>query len=201
MSDIIETFAKRLDFAMKKRNIKSVELHEKTGISESLISKYLSGNANARQKKLLSISKVLDVNPVWLMGYDIPMEKQEEKLESKLLKLDKYMEENNLDKINLIPIYNKIYLKVNWKENPTGYTPFDAKIQGCPEDREYFYYKVSDNSMSIEKDTYILIEDTQKVNINDIILYSIDNNTIELGIYKLNLQQEKNFVVLGKYIK
>lgn len=73
MDNILESFAVRLDKAMKLRNIKSVELHEKTGISESLISKYLSGNALARQKKIFLLSKVLDVNPAWLMGYDVPM--------------------------------------------------------------------------------------------------------------------------------
>ena len=73
MDNIQESFSTRLDKAMKLRNIKSVELHEKTGISESLISKYLSGNALARQKKIFLLSKVLDVNPAWLMGYDVPM--------------------------------------------------------------------------------------------------------------------------------
>ena len=58
MDNIQENFSSRLDKAMKLRNIKSVELHEKTGISESLISKYLSGNALARQKKIFSLSKV-----------------------------------------------------------------------------------------------------------------------------------------------
>ena len=73
MDSILESFAIRLNKSMKLRNIKSVELHEKTGISESLISKYLSGNALARQKKIFLLSKVLDVNPAWLMGYDVPM--------------------------------------------------------------------------------------------------------------------------------
>lgn len=44
------TFQNRLNNAIKIRNIKPVELHEKTGINESLLSKYLSGNAIARQK-------------------------------------------------------------------------------------------------------------------------------------------------------
>ena len=54
--------------------------------------------------------------------------------------------------------------------------------------------------MNIEQGTYILIEDTQDVNVNDLILYST-NNHIELGIYKLSLEQEQNFKILGKYIK
>ena len=48
MNEISENFSIRLDKAMKLRNIKSVELHEKTGISESLLSKYLSSKCIAR---------------------------------------------------------------------------------------------------------------------------------------------------------
>ena len=69
----IDTFQRRLEKALAIRNMKPVELHEKTGISESLISKYLSNNAVARQKKLTLLADALNVNEVWLMGYDVPM--------------------------------------------------------------------------------------------------------------------------------
>ena len=72
----IHTFQKRLEEALRIRNIKSVELHEKTGISESLLSKYLSGSAVARQKKLTLLADALNVNEVWLMGYDVPMNRE-----------------------------------------------------------------------------------------------------------------------------
>lgn len=72
----IDTFQNRLEKALNARNMKPVELHEKTGISESLISKYLSNNAIARQKKLSLLADALNVNEVWLMGYDVPMEKE-----------------------------------------------------------------------------------------------------------------------------
>lgn len=70
----VETFQNRLATALRIRNMKPVELYEKTNISESLISKYLSGNAVARQRKLSILSEALNINPVWLMGYDVPME-------------------------------------------------------------------------------------------------------------------------------
>ena len=71
----VDTYQKRLEKALTIRNMKPVELHEKTGISESLLSKYLSNNAVARQKKLTLLADALDVNEVWLLGYDVPMEK------------------------------------------------------------------------------------------------------------------------------
>ncbi len=72
----IDTFQNRLQKAINIRNMKPVELHEKTGISESLLSKYLSGNAVARQRKLTLLADTLFINEVWLMGYDVPMERK-----------------------------------------------------------------------------------------------------------------------------
>ena len=73
---LIDTFSNRLEKAMRERNIKPVELHEKTGLSESLISKYLSGNAIARQDKISILADTLKINPVWLLGYDVSMNKE-----------------------------------------------------------------------------------------------------------------------------
>ncbi len=200
MSKIVDTFANRLSYAIKKSNMKPIDISKKTGISKTNLSNYTAGRYEAKQDGVQILSEILNVNPLWLMGYDVPMEKQSDKLENKLLKLDRYIEENDLDEIVFIPVFDNIDLKDDWQTSPTGYTPFDFKIQSCSKDKNYFYYKISDNSMNIEEDTYVLIEDTQDVNINDIILYSV-NNHIELGIYKLNLEQEKNFEILGKYIK
>lgn len=196
-----DSIKNRLNKAILIRNIKPVELSKKTGISKSSLSEYIKGTHEPKRTTIYILAEALNVSPAWLLGFDIPMEKQSEELENKLVKLNNYMEENNINSIKLIPIFDNINLNDNWKKHPTGYTPFDAKIQGCPENKDYFYYKISENSMNIEKDTYVLIENTNNIDINDIILYSIDNKNIELGIYKLNLKQEKNFIVLGKYIK
>jgi transcriptional regulator with XRE-family HTH domain len=75
-----DTFANRLKKALNMRKMKPAELAEKAKIDKSLISNYLSGNYKAKQDKLTTIAKVLDVNPVWLMGYD-------ENIESDLIKL------------------------------------------------------------------------------------------------------------------
>ena len=76
----IDTFANRLLIAMKKNNINQIELSEKTTlhgkkISQSLINKYLKGKAFARQDNIYILSKILNVNEVWLMGYNVPMDK------------------------------------------------------------------------------------------------------------------------------
>lgn len=70
-----ENFANRLNKAMKIRNIKAVELSEKANIPKSAISQYLSGLYEAKQKSIFKLASVLNVSEGWLMGLDVPMER------------------------------------------------------------------------------------------------------------------------------
>lgn len=74
MNGRIDTFANRLSKALLIRNIKPVDLAEKTGISKSKISSYMSGRYKAKQDGVYLLSKALDVDPGWLMGYDVSMD-------------------------------------------------------------------------------------------------------------------------------
>ena len=75
MLNKVEDFKDRFNKALSIRNIRPVELYEKTGISESTISQYRSGYSKPKEKKLTILADALDVNAVWLMGLDVPMEK------------------------------------------------------------------------------------------------------------------------------
>ena len=75
MINIVEDFKNRFNKALSIRNMRPVELKEKTGISESAISQYRSGYSKPKQENLYLIAKALDVNEAWLMGLDVPMEK------------------------------------------------------------------------------------------------------------------------------
>lgn len=70
-----ESFKNRLNKAMQIRNIKPVELVEKTKISKANISCYMSGKYEAKADGLKLLADALNVDPVWLMGYDVPMER------------------------------------------------------------------------------------------------------------------------------
>jgi SOS-response transcriptional repressors (RecA-mediated autopeptidases) len=72
---LIDTFQNRLKQIMSDKNIKQVDLVEKTGIDKTLINKYLSGVSNAGQINLTKLSNTLGVNEVWLMGYEAPKER------------------------------------------------------------------------------------------------------------------------------
>ena len=67
---IVDTFANRLSKAIKMNNLKPSDLARKTGLDKSLISNYLSGNYKPKQDKMAILSKSLNVDELWLMGYD-----------------------------------------------------------------------------------------------------------------------------------
>ena len=85
MSDLIDTFAHRLSNAILIRNIKPAEISKKTGIDKSKLSSYMSGRYEAKQDGVFLLSKALNVNPSWLLGYDVPMEDKIEKNKSALV--------------------------------------------------------------------------------------------------------------------
>ena len=45
-------------------------------IPKSSLSQYLSGDYEPKQDRVYDIAKVLNVSEAWLMGYDVPMERQ-----------------------------------------------------------------------------------------------------------------------------
>lgn len=69
-----DSFTNRLNKAMNLRNIKQIELSNATKIDKSLINKYIKGVAEAGNDNLPILASVLDVDEVWLMGYDVPID-------------------------------------------------------------------------------------------------------------------------------
>lgn len=66
----------RIREALEIRNIRQIELSKKSGISKGLINNYLSGYAKPKRENLILLGKALNVSEAWLMGYDVPMERQ-----------------------------------------------------------------------------------------------------------------------------
>ena len=71
----METCAQRICKALRIRNMKQAELSERTGIPKSAISQYCSGSFKPKQQRLFLIAEVLGVDEAWLMGLDVPMER------------------------------------------------------------------------------------------------------------------------------
>ena len=70
MVEITEDFSVRFNEALEQKNIKPADLSRQTGISEATISQYRSGYSKPKDKRLVAIANVLDVDAAWLMGID-----------------------------------------------------------------------------------------------------------------------------------
>lgn len=66
--------AKRFEIILEKRGIKGYDLAERAGLSSAAVSQYLNGVRCPTRNTAQSLSEVLRVNPLWLMGFDVPME-------------------------------------------------------------------------------------------------------------------------------
>lgn len=83
-----EKFVERLRKAMEIRNMKQVDLVEKTGLGKSAISQYCTGTYEPKQRALYKLAEALDVNEAWLMGYDVLMERNVTKYPDNILKIE-----------------------------------------------------------------------------------------------------------------
>jgi transcriptional regulator with XRE-family HTH domain len=81
-------FAVRLREAMNHRQMRAVDLAERTGIPKGAISYYTAGKSKPKADRLYTIAEALDVNEAWLLGYDVPMQRtQSQKKNDQLAKL------------------------------------------------------------------------------------------------------------------
>ena len=72
----IESCAKRISKALSIRGLKQAELCNLTGIPKSAMSQYIKGSFEPKQDRVYLLARALKVNEAWLMGYDVPMEKE-----------------------------------------------------------------------------------------------------------------------------
>ena len=72
----ISTTPERLRLALSNANMKQTELSAKTGLDKGSISCYLSGKYEPKSDAINKMAIALDVNEMWLWGYDVPMERE-----------------------------------------------------------------------------------------------------------------------------
>ena len=66
--------ARRIQLALHNAGITQQELADRSGIGKASISHYVHGRNIPTNKAAYKVSLVLNVNPVWLMGFEVPME-------------------------------------------------------------------------------------------------------------------------------
>lgn len=143
---IVDTFSNRLQKALDYSNMRQVDLVEKTKLDKTLINKYLAGVMKAKQDKLTILADALNVNEVWLMGYDIPMERN---IKTDLLG----------NPVSPLPLLGSVKAGYNYlaQENWIGTVDVESSLVGNGED--YFALKVKGDSMApvfVEDDIVII---------------------------------------------
>ena len=181
------SFSTRLNEAILIRNIKPIELSRKSGVSKSSISEYLKGKSKPLQDGVLSLAKALDVNEAWLMGSDVPMERQDNN--------NSLCVKNN---IITIPVVGKITAgqPILASEYIEDYFPLIPEIYGINNPSEYFYLTVRGDSMNrkVEDGDYVLIHKQDYAQDGDIVV-AIVNGDNEATLKKFE-QINEQFVRL-----
>lgn len=67
----------RIKEAMELREINQAELSKRANIDKGQLSSYIAGKYKPRQNNIESLSIALNVSEAWLMGYDVPMGRNE----------------------------------------------------------------------------------------------------------------------------
>ena len=95
--------ASRIKEAMSDMNISQQELADKSNIGKSSISHYVNGSNEPGNKSAYALAKVLNVNPAWLMGLDVPKHTESIRIDAQIVSSEKA-----LRKANVMNIYDHL---------------------------------------------------------------------------------------------
>ena len=165
---ILNKFSERLFNLVKEHNTDVNMLAQKMGIkSKSTIYRYMNAEMSPKITTVKYLAEYYNVDPVWLMGYDVPM-KRTLKNESNVFPV--------ADVPKKVPVVGKISagLPILAVENIECYE--FAPSSYIKEGFEYFYLRVQGDSMNL------------KFNNGDIVLVqkqdTLENN--EIGVILVN---------------
>lgn len=68
----VASTADRLRMAMADAGKKQADLARETGLDTGLISRYVAGTYEPKQRGIAALAQALDVSEMWLWGYDVP---------------------------------------------------------------------------------------------------------------------------------
>ena len=169
MEGLIDTFSNRLNKAMQIRNMKATELSAKTGIAKSSLSEYINGKYEAKQDGVYLLAKALNVSEAWLMGLDVPMERQKEIT-------------NIITDVKLlpVPILGRVPAgePLLAEENIEGYLPIDPSMYGITSTDDFFFLRVAGESMNkvVKNGSYVLIKKQETAEDGDVVVAIVNGD-------------------------
>ena len=178
----------RIKEAMCLRNKTQAELCKITGIPKSAMSQYVSGKFVPKQTRIYLLAKALNVNEVWLMGYDVPMERTSNTSENLT---EKYPQLQSLPPMRKIPLLGAVACgKPIYREEDEWISlPNDI-------DADFCLRCVGDSMINarINDGDIVFIQACDIVENGQIAAVSIDN---EVTLKRVYYYPEKNKLVLN----
>ena len=177
MSEIIfEKVGKRLKQAREQKHITLEEAGKKVDVHKSTVLRWENGETEKIKIPVIEIlSKYYDVNPVWLMGYDVPMERN---FDNNITGVNKKAYESAV-----VFVYGTIPAGVPMEciEDIIDTEEIDADM--LKGGKQYFGLKIKGNSMFpeyLDNDTIILekVEDVEN-GTDAIVMINGDNGTFK----------------------
>lgn len=110
------TIADRIKKGMAARGLRQTDIIEKTGINKGALSSYIAGRYEPKQNNIYLIAKALNVNEAWLMGADVPMDR-DPSLNSII---DKRLSELGM---SLEEVADKANVSLHWLKNIDSFIP------------------------------------------------------------------------------
>lgn len=182
---ILNKFSERL-FKLIKDNETDINILAKAlGIkSKSTIYRYMNGEMSPKITTIKYLAEYFNVNPTWLMGYDVPMERRKE--ESNVFPIS--------DVPKKVPVVGKISagMPILAVENIEGYEY--APSSQIKEGYIYFYLRVQGDSMNLKfnEGDIVLVQKQDTLENDEIGVILVDGNDATVKKYK----SENGLVIL-----
>ena len=164
------TFGERLQYALKLRNKRQVDLCQATGLSSTLVSMYANDKCEAKSDKAFLIADYLDINELWLMGLSDEIERNYTE--------DEIYKTSKVDFFR-VPLYTPLCCGNGGfnEDNIIEYVPVPSKGLSSPD--RYFAQEAKGESMKdagISSGDLLIFEKTNSVDSGVIGCFCIDEN-------------------------
>ncbi len=90
-----DLIAKRLQLALSNAHMNQQELADNSGVGKSSISQYMNGSHAPSSESAEKLANILNVEKLWLMGFDVGMEIVEHDASDEYIKAVKQIEKQD----------------------------------------------------------------------------------------------------------
>ncbi len=211
---IFEKVGTRLKQARELRHITLEEAGKKVDVHKSTVLRWENGETEKIKFPIIeTLASFYNVNPVWLMGYDVPMEREYE------LKKDLKVYGDNFDSKQAFPLLGMVKAGYDYfaTENIIGYVAVDKNV---PDVENCYALQIVGDSMQpvLYEDDIIVVHKQDDVENGQIAIVLIDSEEatvkkiikhddyIELIAFNSyyppkKLTKDDNFKIIGKVIE